>query len=340
MNTLNWILIIAGVVVVSITLTLFFNNQKKVKKYRMHRSVSDQCNDSEIRRRMKTRKIIEQKIKDNAKEQEHLLKDFTYNLRGAVGGNNKTFFDVSKNFHISLFQELQKLFDLEDDEEVIYCRRKTKVFGSDDFFIMTKSGFAYAPSRNYKGFIPFDNVIELENLSDVYVLFYDMDGESIEIEISQVVYNSYDVDEFIKITNAFLKKYKSMTILCFEAACEAINEKVFDLAEELMAKVLPYNKFLGRWLKCRQKYSLALEGIDKQLNLQNALYELNDLEKLTKKYSYDYGYCELLKVKILLELEDGVDDSQIRSIINQISTDDYPEEIKDEALELRKYIQS
>ena len=286
---------------------------------------------AELRRRASAGKRIEKEINEELANQFAYYRQYITELKEGVNQvEKKIFFDLTKTSETNpsgLFGKLAKIFNLSEYSAISYCRRNNTTFGADDFFIITRDGFAFGDSNGSEWELGFNQVDNLEIVGGI------VDFDLVSLDFDYIVYSPEDIDNFVSATNRYLRKYKSERDIYFEASFEAGKEMALEMLSHLCSKLgeTPY----GWYVRALYHYSLAKDGENQNANLQKAVYSLNDAEKEVKEFckreevkseeSWFYGHCEILMAKI--ELLRGDDHHDINNRLKNIMGSEVPKEV-------------
>lgn len=299
---------------------------------------------AELKRRATAAKRIENEINTEKSNQSDYFRQYIEALENVVNRvEKKIFFYLTRNSETNpsgLFYKLVRIFELSEYSKIYYCRRNNTTFGADDFFIITRDGFAYGDSNGRDAFLSFSEVDNLEQVCGYEVSFI-CEGDIIaQVGVDYIVYSGFDIDGFINETNRYLRKYKIEKEIIFDAAVQAGKEMAIPLLSNLCSE-LGENPY-GWYVRALYHYSLARDGEEKAANLQKAVYSINDVEKELKEYSREqkrkleeswlYCQCEILMAKI--ELLRGDDHYEINQRLKKIMGPEVPKEISRVAMSL------
>lgn len=297
----------------------------------------------ELKRRASAAKRIEKEINTEKSNQSDYFRQYIENLENVVNPvEKKIFFYLTKNSETNpsgLFYKLVRIFKLSEYSKIYYCRRNNTTFGADDFFIITREGFAVGDSNGPDFYINFSSVDYLEEIYNEVI--FSCEGDIIaHVDVNYIVYSGWDIDGFVNVTNRYLKKYKTEEIIIFNAALEAGKEMALPLLSHLCSK-LGENPY-GWYVRALYHYSLAKDGEDKAANLQKAVYSVMDAERELRdisnkqnrklEESWFYGECEILMAKI--ELLRGDDHYAVNQRLKMIMGPEVPKEISRAAISL------
>lgn len=329
----NYVLYGGVAIIIVLLIAIVFLICSRSKKVQ---STSPMTKNSDVKKEMKRRQIaadrIQQRIEKEMIERKGLLDKLRISLKNKFRDEKKTLVDLNIKTSRSLFQELQGYFELHNSDEVYYCRRYCKVFGTDNFFIITRTGFAYAPKKRLAWQLNFEDVKSLST-SDMLISFNKNSwGDCAEaMECYDFIYDSSKLDDLVTILNKFLDKYRDELSILYSGAWEAIEEVALPILPNIIEKIGLYDVNDMKFFRAYYKYLLARDGVDTKQNIQRALYDLKDLYNKNLKD----GDTQLLEAKLLL-LDPETDNIEVKRLLDEIcGNDEYDNDIKDQAMGIK-----
>lgn len=329
-----YIYVLSGVIVLLfiIILVLIFTRQKGHKLEK-----SNNLDKKEERRRRQMADKISADIKNEFDKQKQKLIRLKNQLKSEYETVGKTYVSFGNNTNPSFHNELCRLFDLNRDDYILYCRRYEKWLGSDTFFIILEDRIGYAPRREPLPYIWFDE-IEQFNASDnnEYVEISLKNGEVEYIESEDFTYNGTQV-ELASILNNFINRYKTPYDIYFDACGRAIDERATPIIPTLIDKVSEYNKNWGDIFTANYKLILCEDGIDVNHNAREATDAVNNILKLTGAEDSDDNVingCLVLKAKLMLVTNE--EHTDIKKVIDTVLGSKCEQFVKDEAYKVRR----
>ena len=300
---------------------------------------------SKMSYREKESKELKKKIDDKLKQHDSLLAKLKEELVNRYRDMPKTYTNLTRINNPELHFTLSEYFGLSREENILYCRRYTRTFGSDSFFIITEKGFGYAPYRKPEDFLLFEDVSELIKADDLNeIMFINNHDETVFcVDADDFIYGCTS-DELIKEINRFLSQYQSPLDIYLDAGFEALDRKLTPILSDIIDIIQHIGNYTERWeelflLQAGYKYVLAEDGVDVKHNAREAFDNITDIEKSwqDKKNSTIYCACELLRAKIML-LEEEADHMEIKKILDAVAGNAENPNIKDEANLIRRQL--
>lgn len=223
------------VLLIILVILLFIRIKGKNKSSGLSRTDRGVDNKEE-RRRKNVSNQISQNIKAQFEKQRKKLDSLRGRIKFEYENICKTEVVITKSSHPSYHSQLIRMFDLNKEDVILYCRRYEKVFGSDSFFIITENGIGYAPNREVLPMCAFDEIREF-NVLYGYVEVVFKDGETGLIDSEHFTYNGTS-EKLVKTLNNFLSGYKSPFDIYFDACSNALEEKATPILPSLIEKVV------------------------------------------------------------------------------------------------------
>lgn len=321
---------------------LSHNERSNESSYKTERGKeTKKAERAEVKRRAEAAKRIEAEINDELQKQKNLFVHYIANLKYFIKETQKkTFFNLTrytKTDPSNLFFILSKSFKIPTEDKIYYCRRNSSTFGSDDYFIITDNAFAFGDSNGEKWNLKFEWLSQIEDCGD-YVSFGD-DDEILDWEYILYYGSLKEKADFIEDTNKFLKSYKTEEDILIDAALSAADEKALSLLSNLKDKLgtaSPIKKYISAsyYFLCAEDGDNRKNDLERSNNyLQDAINDLKEYSKEdesdVKKYPL-YGYCEILKLRILL-LNGKEDIEALKQSLKEYMGNDYPKGVRDAA---------
>lgn len=165
-------------VVLCCLLIIVWLSKSKSTEAKSTKAPTERSRRAEQSRRDRAANRIRTEIEQALKDSEHHLQSYISNLKRVITERDKKiFFNVAKRTETNpphLFDKLQTLFKLHRDAEILYCRRYYYAFGSNEYFIITKDGFAFGTDTELRWLADFEEIADL-SCSDLAVSFnYDL----------------------------------------------------------------------------------------------------------------------------------------------------------------------
>lgn len=330
-----YLYIIGGVIVVLlIVIVVLLSIRTKSSTYSRQ---SFNLDKKEDRRRRKVSNQISQEIKTQFEIQRKKLVELRNKLENEYGSVGKTEVNITRLSHPNYHSELIRLFDLNKDEDILYCRRYEKLFGSDTFFIITEYGIGYAPRREVFPFVGFGEIKEFNAYSgNAYVEIKDIYGESGYVETEDFTYDGSHV-KLAKILNDFLTGYKTPFDIYFEACGEALDQKATPILPSLIENISEINRNWANFFRANYKFILCEDGIDVKDNSREASYDIENILRLAEEKDKDENVinsCLVLKAKIMLL--NNEDHTEIKKLIDTVLGSKCDQFVLEEANNVRR----
>lgn len=331
-QNLLFILIVIAIILLLVVVVILIAN-------RISKSKADCSNDSredadeierrqeaanEIKRRQEAANGIKKKIKDGLREIAEINTRFKVKLKNSFGDRKNTYVISSRKDNPDQHEDVVQIFlgRVNRDDSILYFRRNTFLFGSDNFFIITQKGIGYAPSKQVEFFYTFDEINSVGWYDDFIVIETDYDeGEYLPVE--DFVYCHDDKIDLIEMINGYLNRMKTELSVYIDAGFEAINKKALPIIPTIIEKIGTINPLWKRFFSAYYKYLLASDGVDVVNNCQEAIYLIDDMEDEFKDCDnpYEIGfYChlELLRAHVML-INEREDHMEIKRVIDKLA---------------------
>lgn len=336
----TWIFIELGIIVLLLAIIIWLFIVYKRKKEISGLNNGNKNNlKKEDSRRKKESDILQKKIDKELQFQEKLLSDFSKDIYLNFEGSPKTYLNISKDTDSKLHSKLRDLFHLGREEKILYVRIYERTFGSDSFFILTEKGFGYAPRKNPKEFLLYEDINELIERNG-YIELRNKNDEPNYMKADDFTYDWDRQEKLINLLNTFLTQYKSNLEIFLDAGFEALENKLTPILLDIIEEVGNYNEGWRKVLNANYKYLLASEGEDIKNNIRDAIYDIIDVKNMLEDDKTGRIYCmsELLRAKIML-LDPKEDHIKVKKIIDTVAKTAKDSDVKDEANKLRRELQ-